>query len=76
MITVKFNERTKKGKKLLEIIIDLEIKGYLTIERIPNAQLIKAINEAKEGKVTSWNNIEDLFKMLNSDVKKSRAKPS
>lgn len=76
MITVKFNERTKKGKQLLEIIIDLEIKGYLRIVRIPNAQTIKAINEAKEGKVTSCKNIKDLFELLNTNVKKSSAKPA
>jgi hypothetical protein len=72
MITEKFNERTKKGKQLFEIILDLEMKGYLTVVRIPNAQMIKAISEAKEGKVTSYRSTKDLFELL----KKKCANPT
>ena len=76
MITIKFNERTKKGRELFEIILDLEMQGYLKVVRITNAQTIKAINEAREGKGTSLKNTEDLMSLLNSDTKRSSAKPT
>ena len=71
MITVKINEHTRKGKLLFEMLLSLEESGYCSIERIPNAKLLKSFNEAKEGKYTACKSDDDLSKTLKSKAYKS-----
>ena len=74
MITVKINEHTRKGKLLFEMLLSLEESGYCSIERIPNAETLRAMNDAKKGKVTKYESADDLLKKIKSEAQKSLAR--
>ena len=64
MTTITIDDRTKKGKCLVEFLCTLEGEGFVKIEKEPTASLMEAIYEAKAGKVKECRNTEDLFKKL------------
>lgn len=64
MTTITINDRTKKGKSLVEFLCKFEGEGFVQIEKEPTASLLEAINEAKTGKTKECKNTEDLFKKL------------
>lgn len=66
MATVTINERTTKGKSLLEFLRKFEGESFIQIEKEPNNETKKAINDAKKGKVTKAKNVADLMDKLNS----------
>lgn len=66
MATVTINERTSKGKLLMEILRKFENEGIISFEKKPNAKTKRAINDVKNGKVTKCDSVDDLMKKLNS----------
>ncbi len=66
MATVIINEKTAKGKKLLEFLKVFAGENFINIEREPNAETKKAIEDAKKGKVVKTKNISDLMTKLKS----------
>jgi hypothetical protein len=64
-ITIKVNNRTKKGKNLLYLLSRLaEDDRIIQIEKKPNAETLKAIKAAGEGIGKEFIDIEELFKEL------------
>lgn len=66
MATVTINERTSKGKSLLEFLRKFEGENFIQIENEPNAETKRAINDVKKGKVTRTKNVADLMDKLNA----------
>jgi antitoxin component of RelBE/YafQ-DinJ toxin-antitoxin module len=66
-ITVKISSKTRRGKYLSDLLQEMAKTGKdIKIEHSPNAETIKAINEARQKKGTAAKNIDDLFEKLNS----------
>lgn len=67
-ITLKINEKSKAGKTFLDLIQLFNSKkaGIEIIEKdyIPNKETLKAMKEAKEGKVISAKNVDELMEKL------------
>lgn len=62
-ITLKINEKSKKGKYLLGLIREMA-KDESLIEIIynaPNEKTLKAMEEAENGKLYDADNIDELF---------------
>jgi hypothetical protein len=66
MTTVTINERTSKGKMLLEILRKFEGEEFINFQSKPNAETMRAIRDAKKGKVTVCESVDDMMKKLNS----------
>ncbi len=78
MVTVKIKENSKQAKAFLEFIKDLTFveiiepkekttkKAYPVSKNIPNAETIKAIEDAINGNVYRAKNVKDLMRHLNS----------
>lgn len=52
MATVTINERTSKGKRLLEILRKFKGVNFIQVEKEPNAETKRAISDVKKGKIT------------------------
>jgi hypothetical protein len=63
MTTIVINDRSVGAKKMIEY---LKTQSYVTIidEKIPNASLLKSMEEAREGKITEYTSTEELFSKL------------
>ncbi len=66
MTTVIINEKTAKGRKLLEFLKSFSGEKFITINNEPNETTKEAIKAAKQGKVTKAKNVDDLMDKLNS----------
>ncbi|MCX6222229.1 MAG: hypothetical protein NTZ69_14735 [Bacteroidia bacterium] len=66
MTTVTINEKSSKGKMLLEILRKFEGEEFINFQKKPNAETNRAIRDVKKGKVIECENVEDLMKKLNS----------
>ncbi|MGE5395826.1 MAG: hypothetical protein ACM3P1_13870 [Candidatus Saccharibacteria bacterium] len=66
MATVTINERTSKGKSLMEFLRKFEGENFIHIEKEPNKETKRAITDVKKGRVTKAKNIDDLMNKLNS----------
>jgi hypothetical protein len=66
MVTVIINEKTTKGKRLLEFLKSFSDEKFISIEKEPNDTTKRAIQAAKEGKVTRTENVDDLMEKLNA----------
>jgi hypothetical protein len=66
-ITLKINEKTKAGK-LLTAMIDLLCKNKSDVEIIntPNFETLKAMEDAKNGKVIKAKSAKELLSILKS----------
>lgn len=65
MTTIIINERTAKGKSLIEFLKKFEGENFIKIaneENIP--ALDKSLKEASEGKVYEYKSIDELFEKL------------
>jgi len=62
MATIIIDEKTKKGKLILDLI--REIKGGEIIRDEPNEETIKAIEDARNNNVTKCKDSDELFKKL------------
>jgi hypothetical protein len=64
-ITIRVNNRTKKGKHFLYLISKLAEDDHLIqIEKKPNAETLKAMQVANEGIGKEFNSMDELFKEL------------
>ncbi len=66
MATITINERTAKGKSLMDFLRKFEGEDFIHIDHVPNKETQRAIRDVKEGKVTRAENIADLMDKLNS----------
>jgi hypothetical protein len=66
MTTVIINERTAKGKSLLQFLKKFEGENFIHIGDEPNDELKEAIEDARQGRVTSYKNSKELFDSLKS----------
>jgi hypothetical protein len=66
MTTVIINEKTVKGKRLLDFLKSFSGEKFIKIDSEPNQTTKKAIQEAREGKLTKAKNADDLMELLNS----------
>jgi len=57
MTTVTINERTSKGKLLMEMLRKFENEGFVFIEKKPNPETKKAIGDVKKGKETKYDSV-------------------
>lgn len=64
MATVIINERTAKGKSLMEFLRKFEGEGFFEIEKEPTAALLEAIGDVKSGKTKEYKSTESLFRDL------------
>jgi len=74
MTTIVIDERTRIGKLILDMIHETNCGKILEekkrrnqicgLSHIPNAETIKAIEEAETGMVNEYNSTSDLFKSL------------
>jgi len=63
MTTVIINEKTKAGKSLIEFLKHSK-QAQIIEEKKPNANLLKSMKEAEEGKVIRANDVNDLLAKL------------
>jgi hypothetical protein len=66
MATITINERTSKGKSLMDFLKKFEGENFIQIVKEPNEETKRAIRDVKKGKVTRSKNLEDLMDKLNS----------
>jgi antitoxin component of RelBE/YafQ-DinJ toxin-antitoxin module len=70
MTTITINERTAKGKSLIEFLKKFHGEGFISFkdepEKTPNKVTLKAMRDAETGKVTKSKNVKDLIAKLNS----------
>jgi len=68
MTTITINERTAKGKSLIEFLRKFEGENFIKIDREPKSENIpaldKSLKEAREGKVNKYKSVDELFKKL------------
>jgi hypothetical protein len=64
-VTVRINSKSKKGKHILAILTDMAKFGNdIELEYIPNAETIKALEDAHNKIGYKAINIDDLLKQL------------
>ena len=72
MTTITINERTAKGKILIELLKKFEGENFIKIGREPNGESIpaldKSLKEAREGKVYKYKSVDELFKKIGGNV--------
>jgi hypothetical protein len=68
MTTITINERTPKGKSLLDFLKKFQGESFIIFEdaKTPNKTTLKAMRAAETGKVIKSKNVDDLIKKLNS----------
>jgi antitoxin component of RelBE/YafQ-DinJ toxin-antitoxin module len=63
MATITINERTAKGKSLVNFLKKFEGESFIVFEstnsKTPNAQTLKAIEDARAGKTIKFNDFND-----------------
>ena len=68
MTTIVINEKTKKGRIILDLIREMGIGKIVDDKKeslnIPNLETIKAIQEAGEGKTIKCMNFEDYLQKV------------
>jgi len=68
-ITVKISRKTRRGKYLSDLLKEMAKTGKdIKIEQTPNADTIKAMEDAENGKVTSVNSVDELFDSINKNI--------
>lgn len=61
-ITVKISGKTPRGKYLSGLLLEMAKTGKdITIEHLPNADTIKAMKDAENGKSILVNSVDELF---------------
>lgn len=66
MTTITINEKSSKGKMMLEILRKFEGEEFINFQKKPNAETNRAIKDVKKGKVIECENVEEMMKKLNS----------
>jgi len=66
-VTVKINNKSKRGKHLIALLTDMAKHGKdIQLENVPNDETVKAIRDARAKKGFKAENVDDLFKQLES----------
>lgn len=66
-VTVKINNKSKRGKHLIALLTDMAKHGKdIQLENVPNDETVKAIKDARAKKGFKAENVDDLFKQLES----------
>ena len=68
MTTVIINDRTAKGKSLLKFLKIFEGENFIHIGNEPNEKTKEAIEDARQGKLTSHKNSKELFLSLRGEA--------
>lgn len=64
-VTVRINSKSKRGKHILAILSDMAKLGNdIELENTPNAETLKALEDAHKKIGFKAENIDDLFKQL------------
>lgn len=64
-LTLKINERSKFGQAILDLIsVGQSQKNTVEIVKVPNANTLKSMEEARLGKVITASNATELLKKL------------
>jgi hypothetical protein len=71
MATITINERTSKGKSLMEFLRKFEGEGFIEIEKEPTASLLEAIDEIKTGKIKECIDTKDLLLWIKNEDQKT-----
>ncbi len=58
MVTLMIDDKTIEAKKMLEL---LQTRPYAKVVKEPNAETLKAIKDADEGKVNRYKSSKDLM---------------
>jgi antitoxin component of RelBE/YafQ-DinJ toxin-antitoxin module len=66
MVYLRIKENTPQAKLMLEYLKMMPYVEVIEKADIPNATTVKAIQEARTGKVTKAKDMNDLIKQLNS----------
>jgi hypothetical protein len=61
MTTVIINDRTAKGKSLVQFLKKFEGEDFIYFGEKPNQDVLDAINDVKEEKLNSYKNSKELF---------------
>lgn len=67
MTTITINERTAKGKSLIEFLRKFEGESFIRIGEEPNAETHRAISEITQGKGKRHKTIDSLMSDLMAD---------
>ena len=67
MTTITINERTAKGKSLIEFLRNFEGENFIRIGEDPNAETLKAISEISSGKGKRHKTVASLMSDLMAD---------
>ncbi len=63
---IKFDEKSREAHYLLGLIKEIAKKGSsISLEKIPNKETLKAIDDVKNKKVFYAENVDELFNQLN-----------
>lgn len=66
MTTITINEKTKKGKMLLQYLRTMyESESFVSFD-VPNAETCASMDDAQKGKVTKCKSTSDLMQKLRS----------
>lgn len=66
-VTVTINSKSKRGKHLIALLSDMAKQGNdIQLENVPNDETVKAIKDARAKKGFKAENVDDLFKQLES----------
>jgi len=66
-VTVKINSKSKRGKHLIDLLTELAKDGNdIQLENVPNDETVKAIINARAKKGFKAENVDDLFRQLES----------
>jgi len=68
MTTITINEKTTKGKSLVNFLRKFEGEGFVQIENEPTTTLQESMDEAKAGKINKYISTEELFKKLRKNA--------
>ena len=67
MVIVKINNKSKRDKNLIDLLSDKTKYGNnIQLEDMPNAETVKAINDAHAKNGFKAKNVDDLFKQLDA----------
>ena len=61
MVTLMIDDKTLEAKKMLEL---LQTRPYAKVIKEPNAETLKAMEEARTGKTKEMKNIPEYFNQL------------
>ena len=63
---IKFNEKSKEAKYLLGLIQELAKKSSsISLQKIPNKETLKSVDDAKNKKLFYAENVDELLNQLN-----------